>query len=76
MSRKQSTDIESVEGNMLDGLKQELGLTQEPRATNIKQQELQDAYRGSVVYDENDEYDSEEEEAADGKMRRRSFRKS
>lgn len=61
---------------MLDGLKKELGLANpQTDDAKTKRMELESAYRASEVFDENDEYDSEEED--DGKLgKRRSFRKS
>ena len=36
---------------------------------------MKDQYRGSVVYDENEEYDSEEDDEP-GKPKRKSFKKA
>lgn len=65
-------------GNILDGLKKEFESQANPQAdeVNTKRMHLQKNYGTAEVFDENDEYDSEEEEGSDGKTRRRSFRKS
>ena len=74
------------DGNMLDGLKQELGLPSQanPQGTNhsfIKTKELNAQYRVSEVFNEDDEYDSEESEGeagssrASGKQRKGSLKK-
>jgi hypothetical protein len=57
---------------LLDGLKLDLGLLNMPHDDDLKQKG--DTYRASVVFDENEEYDSEEEE--EGKTGRRSFKKA
>ena len=73
----------AVEQNMLDGLKQELGLNEvgNPQNDNsfIKQKKLYEENRATVVYDENEEdYDSEAEEGEDleAREKRRSFKKN
>ena len=80
-SQKEQTPKE-VESNMLDGLKQELGMVEVSNPQNdtsfIKQKQLYEENRATVVYDENEEdYDSEAEEGEDQETRqqRRSFKK-
>jgi len=72
------SDYNTGSENMLDGLKLELGVgvisnPQGNDASFMKKQK-EDTYRASVVFDENEEYDSEEEER--GMPRRKSLKKA